>query len=237
MHSLRASLGVFLSLLLCGFPASTGAGGKPLGLLTLAYGARLNTAEAFAGLSVFAGEEMATEADGKAMVRIGTSVATLAGDSRMTLQSDGDGAHVDLQAGSVYISSAKKSPLEVHAEDALLRPHSSQDTQARIWMYAPRVLQVTTRAGGLDFSYHGEFRVLPEGQTYRIYLDSDAGPEAQGPAGAGSGNSTGPAQNAGTSTGTKVAYFIVAGVGAGLTAWAINDVIQSNNGVESPAKP
>ena len=37
------------------------AGGKPLGLLTVAYGARLNTAQAFTGLSVFPGEEMATE--------------------------------------------------------------------------------------------------------------------------------------------------------------------------------
>jgi hypothetical protein len=35
----------------------------------------------------------------------------------------------------------------------------------------------------------------------------------------------------------KVAYFIVAGAGAGSTAWGIHDLIQSNNWVESPAKP
>jgi len=237
MRTLRGLLAVSLGLSLCGFTLPLQAGGKPLGLLTLAYGARLNTAEAFAGLSVFPGEEMATDAEGKAMVRIGSSVATLAGDSRMTLQPNGDGAHVDLAAGSVFVSSAKKNPLEVHAEDALLRPHGVQDVEARVLLFAPKVLQVTTRVGSLDFSYHGEFRVLPEGQTYRIYLESDAAPEAQGPAGAGSGNSGGQAQTAGMSTGTKVAYFIVAGVGAGVAAWAINDVIQSNDSVESPAKP
>lgn len=237
MRSLRGFLAVSLSFLLCGLTPPLQAGGKPLGLLTLAYGARLNSAEAFAGLSVFPGEEMATETDGKAMVRIGGSVATLAGDSSMTLEPNGDGAHVDLEAGSVFVSSTQKNPLEVHAEDALLRPHGVQDVQARVLVYAPKVLQVTTRVGSLDFSYHGEFRVLPEGQTFRIYLESDAAPEAQGPAGAGSGNSSGQMQTAGVSTGTKVAYFIVAGVGTGLAAWAINDVIQSNDSVESPAKP
>jgi len=237
MRSFRGLLAVSLSLSLCGFTLPVRAAGKPLGLLTLAYGARLNTAEAFAGLSVFPGEEMATESDGKAMVRIGGSVATLAGDSNMTLQPNGNGAHVDLQAGSVFVTSTLKNPLEVHAEDALLRPHGAQDVQAQVLLYAPKVLQVTTRIGSLDFSYHGEFRVLPEGQTYRIYLESDAAPEAQGPAGAGSGSTNGPAQTAGASKGTKVAYFIVAGVGAGLAAWGIQDIIQSNDSVESPAKP
>jgi hypothetical protein len=171
------------------------------------------------------------------MVRIGASVATLGGDSSMTLQPSGKGAHVDLGTGSVFVLSARKNPLEVHAEDALLQPHGEEEMQARVLMYAPKVLQITARVGSLDFSYHGEFRVLPEGQTYRIYLESEEAPDAQGPAGAGSGNASGQAQTPGMSTATKVAYFIVAGTGSGVAAWGINDVIQSNSSIESPAKP
>jgi len=74
--------------------------------------------------------------------------------------------------------------------------------------------------------------VLPEGQIYRIYLESEADP--QGPAGAGAGGDT---QKAGMSKATKVTYFIVSGVGAGLAAWGIHDLIESSSGVESPAKP
>ena len=237
MRRLRRVLVLPLCLSLCCFTVPAQAGGKPLGLLTLAYSARLNTAEAFAGLSVFAGEEMTTDPDGKAMVRIGASAATLGGDSRMTLQANGNGAHVDLAAGSVFVSSSRKNPLEVHAEDAWVQPHVDQDVQARVILYSPKVLQITTRVGSLNFSYHGEFRVLPEGQTYRIYLESDAAPEAQGPAGAGSGSTSGPAQKAGAAMGTKVAYFILAGVGTGLVAWGIVDLIHSNDTIESPAKP
>jgi hypothetical protein len=127
--------------------------------------------------------------------------------------------------------------MEVHVDDAMFRPHDEQITEARILMYAPKVLQITTRLGSLDFSYHGDFRVLPEGQTYRIYLDSDAAPEAQGPAGAGSGCTTRPSKPGTMSKGTKVAFFILAGAGTGLAAWGIVDVIQSNSSIESPAKP
>lgn len=52
-----------------------------------------------------------------------------------------------------------------------------------------------------------------------------------------SSDAAGDTEKAGMSTGTKVAYFILAGAGAGLAAWGIHDLIQSHNGVESPAKP
>ncbi len=217
-----------LSVSLCFPDLPLWAAGKPLGILTLAYGAHLNASDAFAGLSVFEGERVSTDSEGKLGVRIGGSVATLGERSSATLERNGDGAHVDMDCGSVSFVSTEKNPLELHVEDALLRPHVRQLTQAQVFIYSPRVLQVTARLGSLDFSYRGEFRVLPEGQTYRIYLDSDA--EPQEPAGAGVGSP-------GTSTATKVAYFIVAGAGGGLAAWGIRDLIESNSGVESPAKP
>jgi hypothetical protein len=230
MHELRGVLVLSLCVSLCAYNVPLCAGGKPLGILTLAYGAHLNASDAFAGLSVFDGERVSTDADGKIGVRIGASVITLAEQSGATLQRTGDGAHVDLDAGSVYIWSAESNPLEVHMEGALLRPHGAHNGQAQILMFAPKILQITTRRGSIDFSYGKEFRVLPEGQTYRIYLESEDDPRGATDA----GDDT---QKAGLSTGTKVAYFILAGTGAGLAAWGVHDLIQSHNGVESPAKP
>jgi|SRR5579859_172161 len=230
MHVLRGVLALSLCVSLCGCNLPAYAGGKPLGILTLAYGAHLNASDAFVGLSVFDGERLSTDANGKIGVRLGGSVITLTEQSGATLQRSGDGAHVDLEAGSVYLWSAESNPVEVHVEGALLRPHGAHNAQAQILVFAPKILQITTRQGSLDFFYHAEFRVLPEGQSYRIYLESDDDP--QGTSGAGN-----IGKKAGMSTGTKVAYFILAGVGAGLAAWGIHDLIQSNNGVESPAKP
>jgi hypothetical protein len=120
---------------------------------------------------------VSTDSDGKIVVRIGATVVTLVERSTATLQRNGDVAHVDLDAHSVYLWSAESNPLEAHAEGALLRPHGAHTAQAQIRMFAPKILQI------------------------------------------------------------KVAYFIVAGAGAGSAAWGIHDLIQSNNGVESPEKP
>jgi ferric-dicitrate binding protein FerR (iron transport regulator) len=230
MHVLRGVLALSLCVSLFAYNLPLYAGGKPLGILTLAYGAHLNASDAFAGLSVFDGESLSTDAEGKLSARIGGSVITLVERSAATLQRSGDGAHIDLDAGAVYVWSAESNPLEVHVEGALLRPHGARQVQAQILMFAPKILQITTRQGSVDFSYGKEFRVLPEGQTYRIYLESEDDPRSAPDAG-------NDAQKAGMSTATKVAYFIVAGASAGLAAWGIHDLIQSHNGVESPAKP
>lgn len=230
MHVLRGVLALSLCVSLCAYNFQVYAGGKPLGILTLAYGTHLNTSDAFAGLSVFDGESLSTDAEGKMSARIGGSVITLIERSAATLQRNGDGAHIDLEAGSAYLWSAESNPLEVRVEGALLRAQGAHQVQAQILMFALKILQITTRQGSLDFSFGREFRVLPEGQTYRIYLEAEDGPRN----GTDASNDTG---KAGMSTETKVAYFILAGVGAELAAWGINDLIQSHNGVESPAKP
>lgn len=230
MYVLRGVLALSLAVSLFAYELPVYAGGTPLGILTLAYGAHLNASDAFAGLSVFDGERVSTDAGGKLGVRIGASVITLMEKSVATLQRTGDGVHVDLDTGSVYVWSAESNPLEVHVEGALLRPHGSHQLQAQILMCEPKILQITTRQGSVDFFYGKEFRVLPEGQTYRIYLESEDDPRNSADAGEGT-------QKAGMSTGKKVAYFILGGVGSGLAAWGIHDLIQSNNGVESPAKP
>jgi ferric-dicitrate binding protein FerR (iron transport regulator) len=163
MHVFRGVLVLSLCVSLFAYNLPLYAGGKPLGILTLAYGAHLNASDAFAGLSVFDGESLSTDAEGKLSARIGGSVITLVERSAATLQRSGDGAHIDLDAGAVYVWSAESNPLEVHVEGALLRPHGARQVQAQILMFAPKILQITTRQGSVDFSYGKEFRVLPEG--------------------------------------------------------------------------
>jgi hypothetical protein len=118
MQALRCVLALSLCVSLCTYSLPLSAGGKPLGILTLAYGAHLNASDAFAGSSVFDGERVSTDANGKISVRIESSVLTLAEQSAATLQRSGDGAHVDLDVGSVYLWSAESNLLEVHAEGA-----------------------------------------------------------------------------------------------------------------------
>jgi hypothetical protein len=133
-----------------------------------------------------------------------------------------------MNAGSLYFSTAENDAADVHGEEAMLRSDSGQPTQARITIFAPKVLvlQVSTVHGGLNFSYREEFRNLPEGQTYRIYLDAPAEPQMAAGSGGAKSSITG-----------KVAYFILGAALGSIAVWQIHDHTSSGSARESPWKP
>jgi hypothetical protein len=187
----------------------------------------LNEAAAFPGLSVFEGEQLSTEGEGRMGVRVGNTTLALSGTSGATLHRIESGLHVDMTSGTLFFSSPEHGSVEVHAEGALLRPEKSEPTQMELTILRPKVMQISARHGNLVFTYRQEYQVLLDGDTYRIYLD--ASPEPQNAAGAGGE----AASHAG-----KTAFFIVAGAAAtGVAAWGIHEAVTSGNGIESPAKP
>src|SRR5208282_3898090 len=223
----RRALALLLCASFCLYPSLSGAGPRaPLGILTLAYDAHLNEAAAFPGLSVFEGEDVSTDAEGRLGVRVGRATVWLAGSSGATLHGIDNGTHVDLTAGTVSFSSPENGIVEIHAEEAFLRPEKNQLTQAEVTILRPKVLQIRARRGDLAFRYREEFQVLPEGQTYLIYLDSPAEPQNTAVAGVQKSSRL-----------LKVSYFLVGAAGGGLTAWGANEFVHSGGYVESPAKP
>src|ERR1700740_52450 len=227
MQSFQIILAVFVVIALAAYTVPPGYGAlPPLGILTEANHAHLDDADAFPGLSVFEGEHLSTEAEGRLALRAGRSTLALSGKTEVTLHPISGGLHVDLSAGSLYFSAAENEAVEVDAEEAMIRPENSQPTQATVTILSPKVLQVSARHGGLSFSYRAEFRNLPAGETYRIYLDAPAGPSVASEAALGKAGGA-----------SKVNYFIVgAGVG-GVGAWGIHAATSSGDVPISPAKP
>ena len=223
----RSLLAVISSFSLISLGASDSAGATPpIGILTLAVQAHVDEAQAFAGLSVFDGEQLSTAGQGRMGVRAGHAVLTLGSNSSVTMYHITDGVHVDLDAGAVYFNSAAGEVGEVHVGDALIRTIAKQPAQAGVMIFAPKVLQVTAQKGGLNFSYHQEFRYLPEGQTYRIYLDAPAEPQI---------DAVDPPPSAGIAG--KVAYFILGAAAGGVAAWAVHGAVSGGDLPISPAKP
>jgi len=227
MFLVRRTLSLLLCFSFCLYPLMCDAGGKePLGILTQAYEAHLNDAAAAPGLSLFDGEDVSTEADGRLSVRVGLATVSLAGSSGATLHGMGGGAHVDLNAGTVAFRTPENVIVEVHAEEAFLRPEKNQLTQAEVTILSPKVLVVRVRQGDIAFRYREEFQVLPEGETYRIYLDSPGEPQETTVVGGQKPSRL-----------RKVSYYIMGTSGAALTAWGANEFVHSSRYVESPAKP
>jgi hypothetical protein len=229
MFSPRGLLAALLCILIS-LPAAfaTPTPEPALGVLTRASDAYLNAMPAFVGLSVFEGESVSTEAEGKLGVRIGSVMLALSANSSATLHRIAGGTHVDMESGWLYFSSPANSSVEVHAIAALLRPAKDQLTQAQIRIYTPHMLQVSAVHGDLLFTYQDESRIIPEGKTYQISLDSEGA--TQKPAGTAAANPPSMSRS-------KIAIFVASGAAAGLAAWGIHDLTESSNGPESPAKP
>jgi hypothetical protein len=228
MVARRILSGVALYILLCASRDFLHAGiNPPMGILTRAYSAQLNSGEAYPGLSVFEGESLSTATDGKLGVRVGTATLALSQGAQATLQRMDKGTHADMAGGVLFFASPEDSLIEVHVADAYLRPQNGKLTQAEVRMMDSKVLQVAAMRGNLEFTYRDEFQLIPEGETYRIYLDAPA--EPQKPAGSGA---------ASVGIRHKTVIYIVAGaVAAGGAAWGIHELIESGSGPESPAKP
>jgi hypothetical protein len=65
----------------------------------------------------------------------------------------------------------------IHIADAFLRPESNQATQAEVKIYGAEGPQVSAMQGNLELTYRSGFQLIPEGETYRIYLDGPAEPQ------------------------------------------------------------
>jgi hypothetical protein len=220
---------VAVSLGVCLIPFTFCEAGGPtaaLGILTQARDAHVDEALAFPGLSVFEGEQLVTDQQGHIGVQVGHSVLTLAGSTSATVFHITDGIHVDVAAGSMYFNGSPGEVAEMHVGEAFLRTVGKEASQARLTILAPNVLQVTTQKGGLNFSYREEFRFLPEGMTYRIYLDAPAEPQM---------DAVDSAPKSGISG--KVAYFIVGGAAGGAAVLGIHTIVEAGNPPISPAAP
>jgi hypothetical protein len=201
----RPCLAVVLSFALSNFtPPATSSPAPPLGILTQAYQAHVDEALAFPALSIFEGEKLSADREGRIGARVGHSPLNPSGNTEATIF-DITGIHVDLTRGAVYFTGGLAEMAEIHVGEALIRTVGKPFAQVRVTLLLPSVLQGTALKGGVDFNYREEYPYLPQGQTYRIYLDAPDDPQVQA-----------IAESQGRKL--KLAYFIVGAGAAGGTA-------------------
>jgi hypothetical protein len=162
---------------------------RALGIVTQASGAHLHAASASAGSTVYDSDELSTEGGGALQFRGSAVYVVLFHASGVTLRSLANGTQAQLRNGTVTISVARASAMEILADNAAIRPLADVPTVAQITIIGPKELQIYAQRGALQFSYHGESAALQEGSSYRILLDppntstppqSQGGPRPQG---------------------------------------------------------
>ena len=220
----RAFAAILLSLSL--LPLSLWATpSAAFGTVVFVNRARVGSARASIGATVFSGDSLSTDEVGSIQVRAGAARLLLASASIATLSQDEASPAATLSAGTATFSTANSKAFVLHVASATIRPNTDQPTIGKVTVLNPKELVVKSVRGALQIAVEDDVREIPEGEAYRVVLDPNADP--QGPRGAGTKGIGGPPIKAAKS---KFIWYAVA-ITAGLTIYVVHEAL------ESPVKP
>jgi hypothetical protein len=209
----RRILAVALSALLLG--AALPAQAPPAGVVLQSANARLNTADAAIGTTIFDGDRMETQEKGALGLRSGQVQLTLSEQSTVWMNHENLMLAPTLQRGTVTFRAEAGTEVEIRADDVRVRLHSPLLTVGEVTLQDCDVL-VTARTQSLEVTAGKETKILEEGKTYRV--------ARKGACAAALGH---PAQAVGQSR-----FFVLpAALGVGIAIWTIH------KGLESPDRP
>ena len=161
----RRILSIALTCLLSGaaLPGQT----VPAGVVLQSASARLNTADAAVGTTIYDGDRLETEDKGALSVRSGQVQLTLAEDSKLWMNHENLILTPTLERGTVIFRAETGTGVEIRADDVRVRPHSPVLTVGQVTIEKCDVL-VTARAESLEVTAGKETKILEEGKTYRV---------------------------------------------------------------------
>jgi hypothetical protein len=171
MHSVFAAMAAaMVSVAMLAAPVWA-APAAQLGIVVFADRARIGTAAASVGSTVFGGDRLSTEPTGSVQVRAGAARFLLAGSGTATLSSDETAPAATLTAGTATFSTSNSKAFTLHFANAAIRANTDELTVGQVSVIGPKELVVKSTRGSLAFTVGGETRVVAEGMAYRVILD------------------------------------------------------------------
>ncbi len=232
MQRLRAICAAAFGLSLACVPvwAAATPNVAPLGTVISAERAHVGDAKADVGTTVYGGDRISTEMQGSVQLRAGAARLLLLSASAAVVNDSEGSPSAKLLLGTATFSTGNAHAFTLFVSKAAVRPQTDAPTIGQVAYINDKELLVTARRGGLVVTVEDDSQVIPEGTSFRVLLDP--APEAQGPAGAGSGNE-GPLHRSGGPFKAGRSRFLIVAVGltGAVTAFAISEAL------ESPARP
>jgi hypothetical protein len=142
---------------------------QAVGAVLEAENAHIGSAAATAGSSLFRGDLVSTESEGRALVRIGETRFQVLGDSAATFYTGANGSIADLQHGSLMVSStAAADNFEIYASDVRIVPGTQHPIYAQVTIVSPCELKITGQHGTLEVTSGNESKTIEENHSYRV---------------------------------------------------------------------
>jgi hypothetical protein len=225
MQRWRACMAFLLSSTVALAPV-WGTGGSALGTVVSADRARVGSASASVGTTLYSGDRLSTDQLGNVQLRAGSARLHLSPSTMVVLTEERGAPGAVLSAGTATFSTANSKAFSLNAATATIRPQTDMPTIAQVTFVSSKEFIVRTTRGSLSVTVEDETQTIPEGNSYRVILDPPAAAEPQGPQGAGTYRMK-PPRRAGRS------HFMVLLIAAA----AVVTGIAVSEALESPERP
>ena len=169
MQRLRAIFAAALSVTLANAPLMGAPTATVWGTVATAERAHVDDGVASVGTTVFGGDRLSTEDQGRVQIRAGAARLLLLSASSATVNASWD--------GDIFNRHVHGIPVEGSNSRAIRRTDNWQ-----VRLLNAKELLVTSKRGPLSVTVYIETQVIEDGKAYHVYLDPDMA-AAQGPAG------------------------------------------------------
>jgi hypothetical protein len=207
----RRFLALSLSWILAG--AAFAAQNPPAGVVLQSQSAKLNTADAEVGTTLYDGDRLETQSKGALSARSSANqiLLTLAEDTLLWMNHENTVLTPKLDRGMVTFRAEMGEGIEVHADDVRVRPHAGVLTVGEVKI-DECYIYVTARTQSLDVTAGKETKLLEEGKTYRVARVGACGAAINQPA---------------VPVGESRFFILPAAIGIAVGIWGINKALES----------
>jgi len=155
------------------------AAAKPIGVITASQSARLDSAGAAVGSTVYAGDKLETDVGGSLRLRVAGAQLYLLSDSVASVRDAASGLSASVTRGWAGFASAGQ-PAELRANDAILRATSGEDVHAQLRVLSPTEMIVRSVRGALTLEFDGATHAIASGEAYDVRIESAPAQESNG---------------------------------------------------------
>ncbi len=154
---------------------------KPLGMVVASQHARLDNANAVAGVDVYAGDTFATDERGSLRLKFGGSqVYLLASSSAKFLQHE-DKVRATVGRGTLAFSTASSNEIEIETPLATVRGVNGHLVHGQVSVTSADRMTVSAYQGTLLVFANDQEQIVKPGQSYSVSFAPDAAAGGQAP--------------------------------------------------------
>jgi len=219
----RLGLTAIITFSLTATPAWNAPANPGVAMVVSADRARVGTAAASVGTTVFAGDRLETEQLGKVQVRTNAARLLLSGSSRATWSTEADTPAATLTSGTATFSTANSNTFALRMASAIIRPEGKGPTVGNVTVLSAKELVVRCSRGAVSITVDDDSRVIPEGAAYHVVLDPDPSMMASADPAQPASSSAKPPKSGGKS---KFIWFAI-GTAAIVTFFAVTEALES----------